>query len=188
MQEYSPNVSNKFVLLDQGGGLYCNPEVLNLFQRYKYKVFLNGADESVQNGPVERGHQTVATSIHALLFGSGLSVKFWPYAFFYVLWIQNALPHKDQTASTLYLATEKKDNFKNLRTFGCRVYVWPPGVQKKHFKEDVRQGIFLGYLPHTDCLILYYDEGSCQVKIATHAKFDEGFNDLPVDNLPLNSQ
>ena len=26
------------------------------------------------------------------------------------------------------------------------------------------------------------------MKIATHAKFDEGFNDLPVDHLPLNSQ
>ena len=39
-----------------------------------------------------------------------------------------------------------------------------------------------------DCLILYYDEASGQVKIATHTKFDEGFNDLPVDNLPLDSQ
>ena len=123
MQEYSPNVSNKFVVLDQGGELYCNPEVLNLFQNYKHKVFPTGADSSFQNGPVERGHQTVATSFLALLFGSGLFIKFWPYAFLHVLWIQNALPHKGQTASPLYLATGKKDNFKNLRTFGCRVYV-----------------------------------------------------------------
>ena len=35
---------------------------------------------------------------------------------------------------------------------------------------------------------MYFDEGSGRVKIATHAKFDEGFNDLPVDNLPLNCQ
>ena len=98
------------------------------------------------------------------------------------------MPHKGQNDSPLYLATVKKDNFKNLCTFGCRVYVQPLGVQKKHFKEDARQGIFLGYIPHTDCLILYYNEGSCQLKISTHAKFDEGFNDLPVDNLPLNSQ
>ena len=123
LQEYSPNVSNKFVVLDQGGELYCNPEVLNLFQNYKHKVFPTGADSSFQNGPVERGHQTVATSFLALLFGSGLFIKFWPYAFLHVLWIQNALPHKGQTASPLYLATGKKDNFKNLRTFGCRVYV-----------------------------------------------------------------
>ena len=31
LQEYSPNVSNKLVVLDQGGELYCNPEVLNVF-------------------------------------------------------------------------------------------------------------------------------------------------------------
>ena len=48
--------------------------------------------------------------------------------------------------------------------------------------------LFLGYLPHTDRLILYYNEGSDQVQIATHATFDEGSNDLPVTNLPLNSQ
>ena len=76
-----------------------------------------------QNGPVERGHQTVATSVHALLFGSGLSVKFWLYEFFHFLCIQNALWHKGQTASHLFLATGKKDNLKKLRTFGYRVYV-----------------------------------------------------------------
>lgn len=26
------------------------------------------------------------------------------------------------------------------------------------------------------------------MKIATHARFDEGFNDLPIDNFPLNCQ
>ena len=35
---------------------------------------------------------------------------------------------------------------------------------------------------------MYYDEGSCQVKIATHAKFDEGFNDLPAEVTPPNCQ
>ena len=88
---------------------------------YKYKVFPTGSDVSFQNGPVEHGHQTVATSVCALLFGSGLSVNFWPYVFFHVLCIHNALPHKGQTASPLYLDTGKKDNFKNLCTFGCRV-------------------------------------------------------------------
>ena len=66
-------------------------------------------------------------SVYALLFDSGLSMKFWPYAFFHALCIQNDLPHRGQTASPLFLATGKKDNFKNLCTFGCRVYVQPPG-------------------------------------------------------------
>ena len=43
-------------------------------------------------------------------------------------------------------------------------------------------------MPHTSRLILWYDEGTSRVKIATHARFDEGFNDLPSDTLPPNCQ
>ena len=46
----------------------------------------------------------------------------------------------------------------------------------------------MGYIPHTDQFVIYCDEGTSQVKISTHAKFNEGFNYLPVDNLPLNYQ
>ena len=70
-----------------------------------------------------------------------------------------------------------------MKTFGCQIHVRPPGIRSKYFKDDTRQGIFPGYVPHTDCLFTWYDEGTHQVKIATHAKFDEGFNDLPIDNL-----
>ena len=161
---------------------------MNLFWRYKYKVFLTGVDVSHQNGPVEHGHQTIAISVRALLFGSGLSVKFWPYDFFHVLCSRNALPHRDKISSPLYLITGKKDIFKNLYTFSLPVFVWPPGFWKKCFKEDARQGIFLGHVPHTNYLILYYDKGTNQVKITTHSKFYEGFNDLPVDNFALNCQ
>ena len=188
LQEYSPNVPNKFVVLDQGGELYRNPAILNLFRRYKYRVYPTGADASFQNGPVERAHRTVATSIRALLFGADLPIKFWSYAFHHVLRIRNALPHRNQPSSPIFLSTGKKDNFTKLRTFGCRVHVRPPGVRSKRFKSEARQGIFLGYVPHTDRLILWYDEGSGRVKIATHAKFDEGFNDLPAEVLPPNCQ
>ena len=40
----------------------------------------------------------------------------------------------------------------------------------------------------TSRVIIWYDEASERVKFATHAKFDEGFNDLPADNLPPNCQ
>jgi len=94
LEEYSPNVSNKFVVMDQGGEMYRNPAILNLFQRYKYQVFPTGADASFQNGQVKRSHRTVATSVRALLFGAGLPVKFWPFAFHHVLRICNAIPHR----------------------------------------------------------------------------------------------
>ena len=78
---------------------------------------------SHQNGPVERAHRTVSQSVKALLFGAGLDVKFWPYAFMHVLRIRNALPGQGQDASPLFLLTGKKDNFRNMRVFGCRVWV-----------------------------------------------------------------
>ena len=86
------------------------------------------------------------------------------------------------------MSTGKKDNFKNLRIFGCHVWVRPPGLTKKRFKDNARKGIFLGYVPHTDRLIVWYDVETHRVKIATHCKFDEGMNDLPSEQLPLGFQ
>ena len=63
LEQYSPNVSNKFVVLDQGGELYGNPEILNLFCKYKYQIFPTGSDLSCSNGAVERAHRTIETSV-----------------------------------------------------------------------------------------------------------------------------
>ena len=186
LEEYSPNVSNKFFVLDCGGELYGNPEVRNVFRKFKYRIYPTGADSSFSNGAVERAHRTVAQSVRALLFGADQPAKFWPYAFHHVLRIRNAIPHRDQPASPLFLSTTKKDNFTNLRTWGCRVHVRPPGIRKKRFKSEARKGIFLGYMPFTQRVILWYNEATDRVKWGTHAKFDESFNNISVDNLPLN--
>ena len=88
--------------------------------------------------------------------------------------------------SPFQLVYNRKENLKNLRTFGCRIYVRPPGIQPRRFKDKVRTGVFLGYLPHTIRTIIYYDLESKRVKIPTHCVFDEGFNDVPVESLPPN--
>ena len=77
LKAHSPPVADKFVVLDQGGKLYCSPKVCNLFHKYDYDISCTGVDTSFQNGAVERAHRTVATSVCALLFGAGLPVKFW---------------------------------------------------------------------------------------------------------------
>ena len=51
-----------------------------------------GADNSHQNGPVERGHCTLANTIWTLLVGANLDIKFWPYAFYHALQMSNAFP------------------------------------------------------------------------------------------------
>ena len=186
LEQYSPEMENKWVVMDQGGELYNNPEVVNLFKFYKYKIYPTGADASHQNGPVERGHRSVLTFIKSLLIGAGLETKFWPYAFMHVLRIRNAIPGSMQVESPIKMSTGEKDNLKHLKTFGCRVWVRPPGIQARRFKDKARKGIFLGYVPFTTRNILWFDVETERVKVATHCLFDEGFNNLPIETLPPN--
>ena len=109
--------------LDQGGELFNHPEVRNLFEKKGYAIHPAGADDSRQNGPVERGHRTLANTIRALLIGANLDIEFWPYAFYHALRLQNAFPERNATASPISLATGKQENLTNLRTFGCRAWV-----------------------------------------------------------------
>ena len=89
LQEYSPIMKHKVVVLDQGRELYINPVVVNIFQKYKYEVFPTGSDSSFQNGPVERAHFTIFMYTKDLYFGVALDVKFWPYAFNHAIYIRN---------------------------------------------------------------------------------------------------
>ena len=92
LKEYSPECKNKWVIMDNGGELYSNPKIWNLFSSFGYEIYTTSPDSSNQNGPVEWAHHTVSQGIKASLFGAGLDVKFWLYAFIHVLHIRNTLP------------------------------------------------------------------------------------------------
>ena len=186
LQNHSPNCPGKYVYLDQGGELYNNPEIVRLFKRFGYDVRPTGAEASNQNGPVERAHLSVANAIRSMLLGQNLPVKFWPYAFHHWLRIDQSIPSRDQTESPLKMSTGKVDDFSAFRTFGCRVWVRPPGRRRAKFIPNSRKGIFLGFLPNTTRNIVWYDVETEKVKIAKHARFDEGMNDLPTDQIPPN--
>lgn len=186
LRKHSPTCDDKYVYLDQGGELYNNPKVLALFKRFEYEVRPTGADASNQNGPVERGHLTVANHVRALLSGANLDIQFWPYAFHHWLRIDNSLPSRDQSTAPLTLASSQTDDFSGFRTFGCRVWVRPPGRRGAKLRPNSRKGIFLGFLPKTTKNILWYDPETSRIKLAKHARFDEGMNDLPMDSVPPN--
>ena len=117
----SPTCKDKYVYLDQGGELWANPDVKNVFANWHYEILPTGTDSSHQNGPVERAHRSVGDHVRALLEGAALDIKFWPYAFFHHLCITNALAPAKQDSSRIFQATDKKENFANFRTFGCCV-------------------------------------------------------------------
>ena len=100
--------------------------------------------------------------------------------------MSNALPERGASASPVKLATGKNKNFLNIRTFGCCVWVQPPGAQTAKLKPNLQKGIFLGYVPHTTQNMLWYNRETSRIKIVTHAHFDEGMNDLPITDMPPN--
>ena len=108
--------------MDQGGELFNNPEIKNLFTKSVYSIYPTGADASNQNGPVERGHHTIPNTIRALLTGSGIDAKFWLYAFFIPL-PDYIIPTRPSDVSPLTRAANIIEDFTNLRTFGYCVWV-----------------------------------------------------------------
>jgi hypothetical protein len=189
LEEHAPRANGNYVYLDQGGELYANQTIKDLFEGFKYDVRPTGAESSNQNGPVERAHLTVANALRAMMLGASVDMQFWPYAFHHYLRIQNALRSRDQTRSPHEIVhSDAKEDFRALRTFGCRVWVRPPGRRRLKLQPNSRKGIFLGFIPNTTKNILWYDIESQKVKIAKHARFDEGMNDLPFDAIPPNVQ
>ena len=77
-------------------------------------------------------------------------------------------------------------NLARLRTFGCRIHVRPTTTRYGRVIPNSRLGIFLGYSRSLK-VMYYFDLGSSTVKTATHARFDEGMNDLtePPPNVQL---
>lgn len=186
LSRHSPHCDDKYIFMDQGGELFHNPDVIQLFEHFEYTIRPTGADASNQNGPVERAHQHIGNSIRAMLIGAGLPLKFWPYAFHHLIRIKNSTPSRDQAASPYMMATGDRDDFTHFRTFGCRVWVRPPGGRTMKMQSNSRKGIFLGFIPKTTKNILWYDCETNRVKLARHAKFDEGMNDLPLPTIPPN--
>ena len=185
---HSPNCKDKYVFMDQGGELYHSPDVRNIFRQYGYELRPTGTDNSRQNGPVERAHRTIGNMIRSLLHGAALDMKFWPYAFYHSLRIMNAIPESGRDKSPTELAYGLKDNFHKLKTFGCRVWVRPAKGRQAKYKNNSRKGIMLGYSRKTTRNVLWYDLETNQVKLGSHVRFDEGMNDLPIENIPPNVQ
>jgi hypothetical protein len=102
--------------------------------------------------------------------------------------IKNTMHVYDHYCSPTELVSGHPDNFSDMKTFGCRVWVRPPGGRRAKLLPNARAGRFLGFLPGTTRNAMWYDEITQRVKIAKHLRFDEGMSDLPVDALPPNVQ
>ena len=98
--------------MDQGGELYCNPKVHQLFKEFGCALQPTGAGASNQNGTVKRDHCTIPNHIRCLSDGANLQIKFWPCAFHHVICILNGSVGSNQTKSPAELSVSKKKTHK----------------------------------------------------------------------------
>jgi Reverse transcriptase (RNA-dependent DNA polymerase) len=176
---------HRFVRLDHGGDLGGSKRLQRLLEDFGYAVQLTAPDSPHQNGLVERINQDVGSFLRTALSGSGLAPKFWPYAFYMFLRVYNVLPHSREgfpeedgvLRSPFEIVMGRRPDLSRFRTFGCRVWVRPPGGRTKKLIDNTRRGRFLGYKSTTkNCL--YLDEQSNEIKEAFHIQFNETFNDM----------
>ena len=173
----SPQCTDKYVRMDGGGELGKCRDIHRTFANFGYAVELTGPDASHQNGPGERPHQTIGDALRAMLSGADLKPNFWPYAFYHYIRLYNFVPHGNRPFSPYEMCGAPLPNLAKLRTFGCRIHVRPTTSQYGRVVPNSRLGVFLGYSRSLK-VMYYFDLGSSIVKTATHARFDEGMNDL----------
>jgi Reverse transcriptase (RNA-dependent DNA polymerase) len=169
----------KSVRMDQGGDLGGSRKIHRLFKDHGFLVELTAPDAPHQNGRVERINQDIGNGLRTLLAGADLVPSLWPFAFFHFLRLYNLQPHQgnDSGKTPFELVTGQIPDLSRLRTFGCRVYVRPPGGRKRKTTDNTRIGQFMGFKTSSKN-ILYLDSKTREVKEAFHVRFDEAFNDM----------
>ena len=108
LTQYSPLCKDEYVCLDQGGKLFDNPEVRNIFACQGYYIHPTGADASHQNGLVECSHRYIGDAVRDFLTSANLDVKFWPYACYHHLRISNDFGYQGEDISPLEKALAKE--------------------------------------------------------------------------------
>ena len=81
------------IRMDQGGELARSASFRDTIAKAEYTIEVTGADNSSQNGTVERPHRTLANMVHAGLENTGLSAKFWSDALLHAVFLKNRMPH-----------------------------------------------------------------------------------------------
>jgi hypothetical protein len=87
-------IASGVVQTDQGGKLARSAAFRDMMLReFGYVVELTNADSPSQNGGAEIYNNTLAVKVRTLLYGSGLSAKFWSAALLHAVYLHNRLVH-----------------------------------------------------------------------------------------------
>ena len=103
----------KTITTDLGGELAKSTAFRNMLMEdnIKYVLKTTGAHSSAQNGLAEKPNQDLARTMRCMLYGAGLSSKYWSYALRHAVYLKNRIPHTSLQYVTPYekLMLQKPD-------------------------------------------------------------------------------
>jgi dUTP pyrophosphatase len=169
----------KTVTTDLGGELARSKEFQKMLieSDINYQLRTTGAHSSAQNGLAEKPNQDLARMMRSMLYGAGLSSKYWTYALRHAVYLKNRLPHVSLGLTTPYEAINKvKPDLSRLRVFGSRAHFMHNERAKKLDKMD-RAGTFLTF-KGTDKIAYVIDEVTGCERVVTHVTYDEAHSSL----------
>lgn len=128
------------------GSEFVNIKVGILFRDYGILHQKTCVNLPQQNGIVERRHRNLLETARALMFESGLPLRFWPFSILTSTWLINRNPSRILGWVSPYSVLFKKDpNYMMLRPFGCLAYVIDLHPTRSKFSPRNHKCIFLGY-------------------------------------------
>ncbi|KAG7344102.1 reverse transcriptase RNA-dependent DNA polymerase [Nitzschia inconspicua] len=165
LHQYSPQCQDKYVYLDQGGELYANPAVRTLFEQFGMPFA-----PLVPTLPIKMVLLNVPTSLLRMLCDQCCLVPVLTLVF-------GPMPSIFSSVSLMPLLPVTKSS-PLLRSFM---------VRKRISLASTLLVAVCGSAPLVVAVLSSY-QTHAKVKIAKHARFDEGLNDLPFGALPPNVQ
>lgn len=150
--------------------------------------------ESQANGIAERMNRTVIETTRVLLRQAGLPLPFWKLAAEMSAWLINRSPTKALSGnrSPFEAYYGRKPDLSNLRTFGCKCWVWIPKEKREaqsKIAPSARAMLFVGYNEEGTRGFKVWDPITKVVKIRYSLLFEEdaklGFGVSPNRNVAV---
>ena len=178
-------------------GTFASTAFKSACKSSRQKISFSGVGAHHQNGVAERNIKTIAQWARAnLLHASShwpkhVTIKFWPQAVDYAVWVFNRMPTLDSGASPLELWSQLRSPTNELsraHVFGCPVYVLDPALQDggsiPKWSPRSKLGMFLGFSPvHSSLVPLVLNIETGRITPQFHVVFDDRFETVP--SLPV---
>ena len=180
-------------------GIFASKDFKEDCKRLKQTIDFSGVGAQHQNGVAERNIKTVASWARANMLHSAYhwpqhaSIKLWPMAINYAVWVFNHLPRADTGMCPDEMWSQCRtthDDLRRAHVWGCPVYVLEPALQdgKKipKWQPRARLGMFVGFSHvHSSLVPMVLNVSTGFISPQYHVVFDDKFstvNSLPTEN------